>query len=366
MNSKAPIWCLAIAALTLPGAAQSAIELYGTAHVSVDVIGNGDALAGEEPVKKYALLVSSNKSFIGLRGSERLRDRLSVIWQFEQGVDLDDGAWSEEGRDSFLGLEGSLGVLLAGRHVTPYRALSDELDIFRNTRADHSAIVGAVDGQSLFNERARNILYYATPEQRRIRFALAYIADRERDELPRTDEASDLNGYSATLAFVSGPLYLGIGYEKLGQVEAVDQRDASATKAVFGWDFGQGTRAALIWEQADNGSRLAGGDGERDAWYGSLSHVAGNFTWKLAYGQLGELDQRPDSGAQMVALGFSYAMSPRTEFYLIGATLLNDDQSGYALHPDHDDAGSVIRPAASGKDVSTVSAGIIHRFNLGL
>lgn len=366
MNSKAPIWCLAIAAFALPGAAQSAIELYGTAHVSVDAIGNGDALAGEEQVKKYALLVSSNKSYIGLRGSEQLRDRLSVIWQFEQGVDIDDGGWSEEGRDSFVGLEGGLGVLLAGRHVTPYRALSDGLDIFRNTRADHSAIVGAVDGQSLFNERARNILYYATPEQRRIRFALAYIASRERDELPRTQEASELNGYSASLAFVSGPLYLGIGHEKLGQVEDVEQRDATAIKAVFGWDFGQGTRASLIWEKADNGSRLASGRGKRDAWYGSLSHVAGNFTWKLAYGLLDDLDQRSDSGAQMVALGFSYAMSPRTELYMIGATVLNDDQSGYALHPDHDDVGSVIRPAAPGKDVSTVSFGVIHRFDLKL
>lgn len=364
MNSKAPIWFVAIAALALPAAAQSAIELYGKAHVSLDAIGNGDALAGDEPVKKYGLLVTSNQSYIGLRGNERLRDRLSAIWQFEQGVDIDDGSWSDEGRDSFVGLEGGLGVLLAGRHVTPYRKLSDELDIFRDTRADHSAVIGAVDGQSLFNERARNIVYYATPEQRRIRFALAYIASRERDELPRTDEAADLNGYSATLAFVSGPLYLGIGYEKLGQIEAADQRDASAMKAVFGWDFGQGTRASLIWEQADNGQRLIGG--ERDAWYGSLSHVAGNFTWKLGYGVLGDLDRRSDSGAQMVALGFSYAMSPRTEFYLIGATLLNDDQSGYALHPDHDDAGSVIRPAAFGKDVSTISAGVIHRFDLGL
>ena len=153
---------MAIAALALPAAAQSAIELYGKAHVSLDAIGNGDALAGDEPVKKYGLLVTSNQSYIGLRGNERLRDRLSAIWQFEQGVDIDDGSWSDEGRDSFVGLEGGLGVLLAGRHVTPYRKLSDELDIFRDTRADHSAVIGAVDGQSLFNERARNIVYYAT------------------------------------------------------------------------------------------------------------------------------------------------------------------------------------------------------------
>ena len=370
MNLKAPIWCAVVAALALPGTALSAIELYGNAHVSLDAVGSGDGQIvldeGDDSVaaKKNAFLITSNKSYIGLRGREGVRDRLAVIWQVEQGVDLDDGSWSDEGRDSFVGLEGSIGTVLAGRHVTPYRRLTDRLDIFRNTRADHSAVVGAVDGQSVFNERARNILYYATPEDRRIRFAAAYISDRQRERLPRTNADSDRDGYGASLIFDSGPLYLGLAYERLGQGEG--QEDGVATKAALGWDFGQGTRVALIWEQADNGERSAGGDGARDAWYGSVSHVSGNFTWKFAYGLLGELDHTPDSGAHMVALGFSYAMSPRTELYLLGAAMLNEDQAVYALHPDHDDAGSVIRPAEAGNNAVAFSAGLIHRFNIGL
>lgn len=366
MNPKAPAWCAIVAALALPGTALSAIELYGEAHISLDAIGNGEAEAGDDPVKKNAFLVSSNKSYIGLRGREGVRDRLAVVWQVEQGVDIDDGGWSDEGRDSFVGLEGGIGTLLAGRHVTPYRRLTDRLDVFLDTRADQSAVVGAVAGQSLFNERARNILYYTTPEDRRIRLGLAYIADREHEELPRSDADADRNGYSASLIFDSGPLYLGLAYERLGQVEAPDQKDAAALKAAFGWDFGQGTRVALIWEQADNGERLAGGDGARDAWYGSVSHVSGNFTWKLAYGLLDELEHTPDSGAHMIALGFSYALSPRTDLYLLGATMLNEDQAAYALQPDHDDEGSVIRPARAGNNVGAVSAGVIHRFDIGL
>lgn len=166
MTFRLSTCCILAAALALPVAAPQAIELYGTAHVSLDGINNGDGdiLVGDETVeaKKNALVISSNKSYIGLRGREGLRERLSLIWQYEQGVDLDDGEWSE-GRDSYIGLDGRMGTLLAGRHVTPYRRMTDHLDIFRNTRADHSAILGAVDGESLFNERARNTLYYATP-----------------------------------------------------------------------------------------------------------------------------------------------------------------------------------------------------------
>lgn len=373
MNARLMTGCMLLVFAALPAAA-SAIELYGRAHISLDGVSNGngeiDVDGSLVPAKKNSFLITSNHSYLGLRGREGVRDRLAVIWQFEQGVDLDDGSWSEDGRDSFVGLESGLGTLLAGRHATPYRVMTDRLDIFLDTRADQSAVVGAVDGDSLFDERARNILYYATPQDRRLRFSLAYIANRERDDLPRDSVQASRNGLSAALVFDSGPLYLGLGYERLGQVDGPAQDDAVAVKAALGWDFSQGTRAALIWEQADDGQRLAGGDGARDAWYASISHLVGNFTWKFAYGMLGDLDHTADSGAQSIALGFSYAMSPRTELYLLAATMLNDDQAAYALQPDHDDrgerGGSVPRPAAAGENVTVISAGLIHRFSIGL
>lgn len=375
MNFRLSTCCLLAAALGLPVTAPLAIELYGNAHVSLDAISNGDGeieVGGETvEAKKNALLISSNKSYIGLRGREVLRERLALIWQYEQGVDLDDGEWSE-GRDSYVGLDGRAGTLLAGRHVTPYRRMTDHLDIFRNTRADHSAVLGAVDGVSLFNERARNTVYYATPENRRLRFALAYISSRDHDTLPRSRSTADRNGFSTSLVFDSGPLYLGIGWERLGQDEAVYEDDAEATKIALAWDFGQGTKASLIWEDADDGSRVGGRKGSREAWYAALSHVSGNFTWKLAYGMLDDLAHTPDSGAQMIAAGFSWAMSPRTEFYLLGATVLNDDNASYGLQPDHDDRGpdGVATPgipaAAEGENVVTLSAGFIHRFRIDL
>lgn len=378
MNFRLSTCCLFATALVLPVSASQAIELYGNAHVSLDAINNGDGqieVDGETvDAKKNALLISSNKSYIGLRGREGLRERLALVWQYEQGVDLDDGEWSE-GRDSYVGLDGRIGTLLAGRHVTPYRRMTDHLDIFRNTRADHSAVLGAVNGESLFNERARNTLYYATPENRRLRFALAYISSRDHDSLPRDRRTADRNGFSTSLVFDSGPLYLGIGWERLGQDpepfggDPGFEDDAEAVKIALAWDFGQGTRASLIWEDADDGSRIGGRKGSREAWLAALSHVSGNFTWKLAYGQLDELAHTADSGAQSIAAGFSWAMSPRTEFYLLGATMLNDDNAAYGLQPDHDDrdlATPGIPTAGAGENVLVLSAGFVHRFRIDL
>lgn len=348
--------------MMMPIMARAEIDLYGTAHVSVDYIGNGD----HDPAnRKTAIEVTSNQSNIGLRGREGLRDRLALIWQAEQAVDLDDGEWGD-GRDSYVGLETSVGSILAGRYATPYRRMSEKLDVFADTRADYNATVGAVDGVSLFNQRARNILLYTTPEDKRLRFSAAYIANQERDDLPLTDDEAALDGFSLALVLDSGPLYLGLAYERLGQPNNAGQDDADAQKAALGWDFGQGTQVAFIWEEASDGDKTAGSEQQRSGWYLNLSHISGNVTYKVAYGMVDELKALSDSGAQMVALGFSYALSRRTDIYLLGAGVINEDNGLYGLQPDQDDPDSAISPQARGNNVYAVSGGLIHRFDVGL
>ncbi len=360
----------AAAALLVAGPVPAAMDLYGAAHLSLDVVNNSDPDPANE---KTALSITSNHSHIGLRGREVVSDALALRWQYETIVDLDDGGWGE-GRDSFVALESRLGMLLAGRHVTPYRALTDRLDIFFETRADYSAVIGSIDGDPVFHHRARNIVYYTSPEFKGIRFDLAYIASQENDNLPISDEETDLNGYSTSLRFEHGRFYAGLAYELLGRASAPGQDDAKATKAALGWDFGQGTQAALIWEDAGNGVTAGGREQRREAWYVNLAHVAGNFTWKIAYGMLDELESAPDSGAQLVTAGFSYALSPRTELYVLAAGMINDDNAQYGLQPYHDDVVQIpgepgtgsIPAAAPGRNVSTLSGGVIHRFDIGL
>jgi predicted porin len=255
--------------------------------------------------------------------------------------------------------------------------MTDRLDVFADTRADYNALVGGapydtgdpdvgVADRNLFNQRARNILYYTTPEDKRLRFSAAYIANQQRDDLPLSDDEAELDGFSFALVFESGALYTGVAYERMGRPKGPAQDDADARKAALGWDFGEGTRVALIWEQASNGVKVGGRDASRSTWYANLSHVAGDVTYKAAYGEAADLRGLPESGAQMVALGFSYALSRRTDLYLLGAGVINGDNGLYALQPDQDDADSVIAPAAAGNDVYAFSAGLVHRFDVGL
>lgn len=362
-----------VAVLAAPGLSLAAMDLYGTAHLSLDVINNSDP---DPANKKTALSVTSNHSHIGLRGREVLGERVAVRWQYETTIDLDDGGWGE-GRDSYVALEWRIGTLLAGRHRAPYRAMTDRLDVFHESRGDISAVLGSIDGEPVFHRRARNLVQFSTPDSYRVRFHLGYIANQEDDNLPMTDDQADRDGYSAALTFDSGPLFAGFAYERLGRTEDATQADAKARKFALGWDFGQGTTTALVYEEAGNGDRSAGGEQKREAWYANVAHVAGNFTWKLALGMLDDVDAGPDSGAWMTAAGFSYALSPRTELYLLATGIINDDEAQYGLQPYHDDIArwsggpnvgntGAVPAAAPGENVIALSGGLIYRFDIGL
>ena len=130
---------LAVASvLAAPLAVQAGVEAYGQARMSLDFNNNNDSGVGQED---SAISLSSNRSRLGFRGDEDLGGGLNALWQFEQGVDFDTGNWNGQRRDSYLGLGGNFGTVLAGNLSTPYRASTRVLDPFSNTRGDHNAII---------------------------------------------------------------------------------------------------------------------------------------------------------------------------------------------------------------------------------
>ena len=326
--------------MAMPIAYAADVTVYGVAHVSLDEAANDDP----DPANRDSLFaISSNKSRIGLRGSEALSQSVKAIWQFENAVVLDNGGWGE-GRDSYLGVAGSVGTLLAGKYVTPYRDSTERLDIFTDTRADYNAVIGSVDGRQVFNNRAPNIVEYRTPDDKRLRFSLAYVSNyggadgTTDDNLPMTREDARHTAFSTALVLDSGPLYLSIAQESLKEY-ATGGGDAQATKFGAGWNFGQGTRVSFVWEDAKNGEQVGGKKVSRTAGYLGIAHVSGNNTWQLAYGRLDSLDSQADSGADFYALGYQRALSQRADFYVLYTALNNDANGLYVLQSPEYDGG---------------------------
>ena len=107
---------VALAALAVVGAAsaQSSVTMYGVADVSASK-STGSKAAGHANSA-----FNNGNSRLGVRGNEDLGGGMKAFFNFEQGIDLGNGASDAAGtfqRAAFVGLGGNFGEVYAGRRL---------------------------------------------------------------------------------------------------------------------------------------------------------------------------------------------------------------------------------------------------------
>ena len=142
---KKSLIALAIAsAVSAPAfAATSNVDIYGVLNMSVNYV-DQDVSGTQNSVN-----VTSSASRIGFKGAEDLGGGLAAIWQIETGFNADEpnSTGSSSGqlgnRNTFVGLKGGFGTVLAGNHDTPMKMLGRMVDPFADTLADSRNVLGA-------------------------------------------------------------------------------------------------------------------------------------------------------------------------------------------------------------------------------
>jgi predicted porin len=110
-------------ALAAPAAAfaQSAVQVYGTAHMSFNHTKYGAATSGEAGVSKFN--IASHASNFGIRSSESLGGGLTGWVQYEFNVkmerDFDLAGANGSSRNTAIGLRGNFGNVFLGTWETP-------------------------------------------------------------------------------------------------------------------------------------------------------------------------------------------------------------------------------------------------------
>lgn len=339
MNKK--LIAIGIAAvLAAPFAAQAGVEVYGQARASVDFTSNNDPTPTNSD---SAIAVSSNASRLGFKGDEDLGNGLSVLWQIEQGVALDTGvAFSP--RQTFVGLAGGFGTVLAGKLDTPDKVASGPLDIFADTRADFNALVGG-------DVRADNVIAYISPDLGGAKILAAYIPSTSNDNLIQTQDQNDQSAISLAGTYSNGPVYAALAYESISATSSSGNDDATDMKLGGSFNFGQGTTVGALFEQIDSG--VVGTD-SYNVWHINVAHAIGNTTLKAAYSNADETTSGADNAATQFSLGVSQALTKNTEVYALYTSVSNDPNS--ARGPNG--VGAV-----AGEDASAFSIGINHKFS---
>jgi predicted porin len=111
-------------ALAAPAAAfaQSAVQVYGTAHMSFNSTKYGAATSGEPGVSKFS--IASHASNFGIRSSESLGGGMTGWVQYEFNVkmerDFDLAGANGSSRNTAIGLRGNFGNVYLGTWETPW------------------------------------------------------------------------------------------------------------------------------------------------------------------------------------------------------------------------------------------------------
>lgn len=323
-----------LCALPITSALATDIEIYGRAHLSTDVLGDGS---------DYGLNVSSNSSRLGVRASHQVHDNLEVFMQLEQSVRFDQRGGEFASRDSFAGLRGDWGQVRLGSFDTPGKLLRAKADVF-NDRLGDLRNLSSGDGMS-FDQRFRNSIHYRSPVFANTTFDIQYSSHNDTDATVE----NDLQAISVALNYAHERVWLGASYE----MSEGSEYDPQAIRLAGSYDFSEAWQGILFYQHA---SDLVLGD--RDVIGGGTKYRFGDYAWmaQVYYATENDLE---DSAATMAAIGLDYYISPELTLYAILGATDNEEQATFSVSSGGRDTR--VQPDL-GNTASGLSLGFIYNF----
>lgn len=359
------IIALAVAAAFVAPVAMAEVTLYGSVRTGVEYsdVNNGGAT---QDVTRFRLADESSR--IGFKGSDKLDNGLTVLWQAESRIrvgsanaDGSTGITSSQGwnaRDTMIGLKGGFGTVKFGTRMS---------DVIDAATGDFMAGGGDLnDTITGFNSiirrgasRPTNMALYESPDFNGFRFKANY-------DFGTTDAATDemATGYAASVFYKSKLFDAGVAYK---------YNDNTTSAAVNGSAYGApsfvnngeyqnliiganvkpmaGLQIAAGYQliKTDNGT---GTKVEQDAWGVGATYQAGKFTYKLAGGQILESDKPAgNDGAWQVNAGLAYSLSKQTQLQF-GANYIENDDNGALIGTDTGISGN------NGSKITAVMLGL--------
>ena len=324
---KKHIIAVAVAAAFAAPAVMADTTLYGLANMSLDYIDVGDGMgmkrnpgASNTFVNTGTVQGSSNvnvqsgSSRLGVKGSEKISNDLSAVYQAEFGVQMSDSTTSLTNRNQYVGLSSkSFGTFIAGRHDTPMKLAISKYDLFGDQIGDNGNVAGAKYGLSAgFNLRTPNTIAYITPNFAGFGATLAYVADHDQVDTVAGYDNNSNQAFSVSAGYEYKKLFnVTVAYENHQQKAPVITTVGTSEDAFM---VGAGlTMAGFtlngLYNQIQNFDNVKVNIWGLGAAYefGKKHTVKGQF-------YSADYDEYPDS-RNMFALGYDFSMSKQTTLY---------------------------------------------------
>ncbi|GGI78375.1 porin [Shewanella gelidii] len=195
------------------GALADGPNFYGRLDLTVSNSDNGFTTQN----KKDGTVLENNFSHLGVKGTERITDGATLIYQMEFQVENTTDTGSSDpfkARNTFLGIKAHAGTVLVGRNDTVFKKSEGGVDLFGNSNAD---IDRMLTGQT---RAADGITYYSPKIADMFTINATYLMD---DNYEDTDE----DMYAVSAVFGDKKLkkqgyYAAVAYNKaISGVDAI-------------------------------------------------------------------------------------------------------------------------------------------------
>lgn len=266
---------------------------------------------------------------LGFKGTEDLGNNMKALFVLETGIAADAGGFNQSAgfaRQSFVGLQSDSGTLTLGRQYTPFfLALNAVADPFASGLAGNAQNLIPSSGI-----RMNNAVKYASPTFSGVSGEVAYGFG----ENAAGNERSGRN-IGGSIGFTDGTLNVRLAYHRANEAPAIattisNLHDASTILAV-NYKF---EVAKVFAAYSDNNVQISGRGKSRDLLIG-VSVPFGNHTFIASYINK---DSRStlNRDANQLGLGYTYALSKRTNLYAAWASIDNKNGAPYTVGNNSD------------------------------
>ncbi len=280
---------------------------YGKANITINRTDDGSDTQWE---------LNSNASRVGVKGSYEVSDGLEAIYQVEAEVQLDDG--DKDGktftlRNSYAGLKGAFGTVLAGKHDSPLKLAQGNIDRFNDQEI--ADIKNYMEGE----DRVNNIIMYTTPSFNGVTLTAAIIPG-ENDEEGKDGIA---DGTSISIKYSHEAFTASISNNS--DIDSQDTTRFVAETKLAGIDIG------FLWQTAEK----TDGSSDEDSAFISAQYALGQgYSIK---GQYGVTDYSNDNKDTQMAVGVDKKLNKNSKLFAYYSQIeseavgFDEDASSFAI-----------------------------------
>ena len=334
---KLPLAFAMLAAFAGSAAAQSNVTIYGLIDGGVEHQSGGAAGS----VTKVTSGIQ-NASRIGFKGTEDLGGGMSALFTLENGFALDTGAMLQGGalfgRQSFVGLKGNFGTVTLGRQYTPiFTSLCGAIDPFACGLAGNAANLMSQGGTAATGggPRTTNAVKYAAPVISGVMAEVTYGFGEV------AGDSAALRTIGGQVGYTAGPIVVRLAHNNVNNATATAKSKVTTLGAKYDLGMAAVHVAYAINKNATAGNTNVAQADTRDALVG-VSVPFGASTILASYIRKSDKTAAGNDASQF-ALGYTYALSKRTNLYTSFAHIDNtvaNNAVGYYTAGNATDAGS--------------------------